>query len=150
MEGEPLNAALDRNTRLIDMRSGRGVEAGDLRISGGGEFREFDLRNASTIGDVIDILDGAEIDGRPLVSRSATTPIRLEYTDGLSGTLAVVGRPGQSDGERPIDQQSRRHHRTPDHWRSAGTASDREYTDFRLERRCRHRFNRWHSDRAVR
>ena len=90
LEGEPLNAALDRNTRLVDMRGGRGVEAGSIRISSSGDWYDFDLRSASTIGDVIDILDGAEIDGRALSVTIGDDSFRLEYADGLSGTLAVA------------------------------------------------------------
>ena len=99
LEGEPLNAALDRNTRLVDMRGGRGVDAGAIRISGGGEWTEFDLRNASTIGDVIDIIDGAEIDGRAVSVSIGDDTFRIEYADGLSGTLAVADGLGSQTAE---------------------------------------------------
>tara|TARA_R110002049_G_scaffold305056_1_gene501012 strand:- start:60493 stop:62448 length:1956 start_codon:yes stop_codon:yes gene_type:complete len=100
LEGDSLNAALDLNTRLVDMRGGRGVEAGAIRISGGGDWTEFDLRNASTIGDVVDIIDGAQIDGRALSVSIGTDSFRIEYADGLSGTLAVSDGLGSKMAEQ--------------------------------------------------
>ena len=89
LEGESLGAGLHRDTRLIDMRGGKGVGTGVIRISGGGEYTDVDLSNASTIGDVSDVISSLEIDGRAISLTVQDDSVRLFYADGLSGTLAV-------------------------------------------------------------
>lgn len=89
VEGRPLNAALDRETRLVDARRGLGVTPGQIRISGGGNFVEVDLRDASSIGDIVDLISNVELEGRPIVASLTNDGIRIEYVDGLSGTLAI-------------------------------------------------------------
>ncbi|TWT79054.1 flagellar hook-associated protein FlgL [Planctomycetes bacterium CA13] len=96
LEGEPLNAALDHSTRLVDMRSGKGVETGVIRISGGTEYTEVDLRTAASIGDVADVLNALEIDGRKLDVKVFDDSIQIDYADGLPGTLAIEDMPGSS------------------------------------------------------
>ncbi len=90
VEGKPLGAALDRNTRLVDLRKGLGVSAGQINISGGGNFVEVDLRTASTIGDVADLISDVKLEGRPIVATLTDDGIRIEYLDGLAGTLAIA------------------------------------------------------------
>lgn len=89
VQGNPLNAALDRDTRLVDTRRGLGVTPGQIRISGGGNFVEVDLRDASTMGDIADLISDVELEGRPIVASLTNDGIRIEYLDGLSGTLAI-------------------------------------------------------------
>ncbi|WP_231617784.1 flagellin N-terminal helical domain-containing protein [Novipirellula aureliae] len=96
LEGDPLNAALDRETRLGDMKEGRGVSAGIIRISGGGEYTTVDLRTAGTIGDVADVLSSLEIDGRKLNVRIGDDTFEVAYADGLAGTLAIEDASGGS------------------------------------------------------
>ena len=93
-EGAPLGAAVDADTRLIDLRGGRGVDAGLIRISGGGNFIEVDLSGAHTIGDVVDVLSATEIDGRFLTASLAPDGISVRYADGIGGTLAIADPPG--------------------------------------------------------
>lgn len=90
MEGGSLNAALDRETRLVDLRQGRGVSPGVLSFSGGGNFVEVDMQTAATMGDVVDLISDVELDGRPLTASITPDGIRIEYTDGLAGTLAIA------------------------------------------------------------
>ncbi len=92
--GDPLGASLDRNTRLVDMKGGLGVRAGVIRVSDGDEFHEIDLRKAATIGDIEAILDDVAIDGRQLALTISQDSVRLEYSDGLPGTLAVADSSG--------------------------------------------------------
>jgi flagellar hook-associated protein 3 FlgL len=89
VDGKPLNAALDRETRLVDTRRGLGVTPGQIRISGGGNFVEVDLRSATKMGDIVDLISGVELDGRPIVASLTDDGIRIEYVDGLSGTIAI-------------------------------------------------------------
>lgn len=95
-EGEPLNAGLDRETRLVDLRHGKGVTPGVIRLSGGGNWVDLDLRSAATIGDVVDLLSGAEVEGRALYPTLSADGLRIEYADGLPGTLAIADREGST------------------------------------------------------
>lgn len=96
MEGEPLGAGLDTRTRLVDMKAGAGVNAGVIRVSDGNEFHEVDLSRAATVGDMEDILDQVSIDGRQLDLTVSSDSVRLEYSDGLPGTLAISDLPGST------------------------------------------------------
>ncbi len=96
VEGKPLNAAMDRATRLVDARRGEGVSAGQIRISGGGNFVEVDMRSATTMGDIVDLISDVELDGRPIVASLTNDGIRIEYLDGLSGTIAIEDGSGST------------------------------------------------------
>ena len=96
LEGEPLNASLAHETRLVDLRRGAGVSPGVIQISGGSNFVEVDLRAASTIGDIADLISGTELDGRPIVASLTNDEIRIEYADGLAGTLAIKDATGST------------------------------------------------------
>ena len=93
-EGGPLGAAIDRDTRLIDLVGGRGITPGVILVSGGNEFIEVDLRRANTVGDVIDLLSEVEVEGRQLSASIFSGGVRLEYADSLPGTLAVRDETG--------------------------------------------------------
>lgn len=99
LEGDPLNAALDRDSRLIDLRAGKGVTPGVIRLSGGTNWQDLDLRSAATIGDVADLLSDVVIEGRQLAATLTNDGIRVEYADGLSGTLAVDDTAGSTMAE---------------------------------------------------
>ena len=96
MEGDTLNAAVDRDTRLVDLKKGIGVTPGVIRLSGGTNFVELDLRDAATIGDVADLLSTVELEGRSIVASITNDGIRVEYSDGLPGTLAIQDTVGSS------------------------------------------------------
>jgi len=94
IEGSSLGAALNADTRLIDMKQGAGVQAGVLTVSDGDNFVELDLRQAATIGDVADIMRSADLDGRSLSVTLGADSITVQYADGLPGTLAIKDAPG--------------------------------------------------------
>ncbi|EMI27809.1 flagellin N-terminal helical domain-containing protein [Rhodopirellula europaea] len=94
IEGSSLGAALNADTRLIDMKQGEGVQAGVLTVSDGDNFVELDLRQAATIGDVADIMRSADLDGRSLSVTLGADSITVQYADGLPGTLAIKDAPG--------------------------------------------------------
>lgn len=95
-QGPSLNAGLDRSTRLIDMRDGLGVKPGLIRISDGGNFIDVDLRAASTLGDVVDVIESIDFDGRRLRMSVQPDGLVLDFDDGLPGTLAIADPPGES------------------------------------------------------
>ncbi|MFG0265140.1 MAG: flagellar hook protein [Rhodopirellula sp. JB055] len=94
IEGEPLGASLNADTRLVDMKQGEGVEPGVLTVSDGDHFVELDLRQAATIGDVADVLRSVDLDGRSLSVTLGADSISVQYADGLPGTLAIKDAPG--------------------------------------------------------
>jgi flagellar hook-associated protein 3 FlgL len=100
MQGGSLGASVERATRLVDLRQGEGVTPGVLRISGGLEFTDVDLRDAFTIGDIADILNEVEIEGRLLAATILPDGFRLEYADGLAGTLAVSDQLGSETAQQ--------------------------------------------------
>ncbi len=99
-EGDPLDAALDANSRLIDLRRGKGVTPGVIELSGGGNWVELDLRETATIGDVADLISSVELEGRPLAATLTSDGIRIEYADGLAGTLAIRDTQGSDLAEQ--------------------------------------------------
>ena len=99
LEGDPLNAALNSDTRLIDLRQGEGVTPGALRFSGDNEWVDLDLSSAATIGNVVDLINTIELEGRPLVASLTLDGIRVEYADGLAGTLAIDDAVGSTVAE---------------------------------------------------
>lgn len=94
VHGEPLAAALDENTRLVDMRSGAGVKPGVIRISDGSSWQQIDLSAAASIGDIQDVLEAYDLNGRSLTVSIQPDSIQIEYTDGLPGTLAIDNASG--------------------------------------------------------
>lgn len=93
-EGEQLQAGVNSDTRLVDMRRGDGITPGLMRVSGGGNWYDLDLTAATTMGDVITLISGTDVDGRTLAASLTTDGIRVEYADGLGGTLALADAAG--------------------------------------------------------
>lgn len=94
LEGKPLDAAMTADTRLVDLRGGRGVIPGSIELTGSGESVQLDLQDAATIGDVADMLRDVTLDGRSLSVILGADTIRVQYDDGLTGTLMVTDLPG--------------------------------------------------------
>ncbi len=102
VSSDPLDAALSASTRLSSLRGGRGARADVLRLSDGSGWTEIDLSAAATMGDVVDLINDFELGGRALNLTMLPDGARLEYRDGLPGTLAVADVPG---GELAKDLQ---------------------------------------------
>ena len=99
-EGEQLQAGVNSDTRLVDMRNGEGITPGLMRVSGGGDWYDLDLSAATTMGDVVTLISGTDVDGRTLAASLTTDGIRVEYADGLGGTLALA----DAEGSEMADQ----------------------------------------------
>ncbi len=99
-EGDQLQAGVNADTRLVDMRYGDGITPGLLRVSGGGEWYDLDLSAATTMGDVVTLISGTDVDGRTLAASLTTDGLRVEYADGLGGTLALA----DAEGSQMADQ----------------------------------------------
>ncbi len=94
LEGDALDASLVAETRLTDLRDGKGATAGVIRISGGTSWQDVDLQSATTMGDIADLISAVEVDGRSLAATLTSDGIRIEYADQLSGTLAIADTTG--------------------------------------------------------
>lgn len=88
-QGASLDAGLDRSSRLVDLRGGKGVDPGLIRVSDGGNFIDVDLRSASSLGDVVDVLNAVKLNGRDLEVTIQPDGITVGFKDGLPGTLAI-------------------------------------------------------------
>lgn len=99
-EGEQLQAGVNSDTRLVDMRNSEGITPGLMRVSGGGDWYDLDLSAATTMGDVVTLISGTDVDGRTLAASLTTDGIRVEYADGLGGTLALA----DAEGSEMADQ----------------------------------------------
>ena len=99
-EGNELLAGVNSATRLVDMRYGEGITPGPIRISGGADWYDLDLSAATTMGDVVTLISGTDIDGRTLAASLTNDGIRVEYSDGLGGTLAIA----DAEGSEMADQ----------------------------------------------
>ncbi|MEM6363872.1 MAG: flagellar hook protein [Planctomycetota bacterium] len=94
LEGNSLNAVLNEQTRLVDMRAGIGVRPGIISISDGDNHVQLDLSNAATIGDIVDVLRDVKLDDRELNVQFTGDAISIQYADGLPGTIAISDLPG--------------------------------------------------------
>jgi len=101
-EGETLEAGVNAETRLVDMRLGKGITPGLIRVSGGGNWHDLDLSAATKMGDLVTLISGTDIDGRTLAASLTADGIRVEYADGLGGTLAV----DDAQGSEMADQMA--------------------------------------------
>ncbi len=99
-EGEQLQAGVNSDTRLVDMKNSEGITPGLMRVSGGGDWYDLDLSAATTMGDVVTLISGTDVDGRTLAASLTTDGIRVEYADGLGGTLALA----DAEGSEMADQ----------------------------------------------
>jgi flagellar hook-associated protein 3 FlgL len=94
--GDSLSTALTSQTRLVDMRGGRGIEPGVIRLTAGSGWTEVDLRGSVTIGDIAERISGVEFEGRQLAVDIGSDSITVRYADNLNGTLGVADAPGWS------------------------------------------------------
>ncbi len=99
LQGDRLNSAIDSASRLVDLRQGKGVTPGVIRLSAGGNWLDLDLGSAATIGDVVDMISSVKLDGRQVLASLTNDGIRVEYLDGLSGTLAIADSEGSHTAE---------------------------------------------------
>lgn len=96
MEGDSLDSALNPASRLVDVNQGEGVTPGIMRLSGGGNWIDLDMRDASTVGDVIDLISAVELDGRAITASIVGNSLEIDYADGLAGTIAIDDGVGSS------------------------------------------------------
>jgi len=96
VDSPSLDVALERATPLADLRQGRGVSPGIIRLSDGGDWVELDLRTADTLGDVVDAIEAISFSGRTVDVAISPDGLVLDYADGLASTLVIDDLPGSS------------------------------------------------------
>jgi len=89
-----LQPAIYSETSLNDLRQGIGVSRGIIRLSDGGDWVELDLRNASSVGDVVESIESVDFGGRTLDVTLTPDGMTIDFADGLGGTLVVDDLPG--------------------------------------------------------
>lgn len=94
ISGSDLQPAVTEQTLLSDLRNGRGINSGVIRLSAGEDWVEVDLRRAGTVGDVTAALEAVSFDGRQLDVQVTADGLQIAYADGLGGTLAIDDLPG--------------------------------------------------------
>lgn len=94
VNGPSLQPAIFDNTALNDLRQGVGISNGVIRVSDGGDWVELDLRTASTVGDVVEAIEGVDFGGRTLDVTLTADGLTIDFADGLGGTLVIDDLPG--------------------------------------------------------
>lgn len=94
VSGPSLQPAIYSDTALSDLRQGLGISNGIIRVSDGGDWVELDLRTASTVGDVVEAIQGVEFNGRTLDVTLTADGLTIDFSDGLGGTLVIDDLPG--------------------------------------------------------
>lgn len=84
-----LNPSISGETPLSQLNGGEGVRAGSVSFSNGVTSIEVDLTNAYDLNDVLNAINGQEVDGRELRALLTNNSIRLDYADGLAGVLII-------------------------------------------------------------
>ncbi len=83
-----LNPRLTHDTRLTDLRGGRGMSKGSIRISDGSNVSTIDLSSAETIGDIAALLKANPPAGRQLFVEVTGDRLRVQLA-GTEGNLSI-------------------------------------------------------------
>jgi len=94
VSGPALQPALYSETSLADLRQGKGISPGIIRLSDGGDWVELDLRTASTVGDVVQAIESVEFSGRTLDVALTPDGMTIDFADGFGGSLVIDDLPG--------------------------------------------------------
>ena len=92
IEGMDLNAALSTNTKISELNGGDGLTLGDINIINGAASSAVSLSSATTIAEVIDLINAAASGTVTASIDSAGTS--LQVVSNNSSTIAVVNNVG--------------------------------------------------------
>lgn len=92
--GVDVNPILTRETRLSDLRGGRGITPGSFIISDGTNSKTVDISGATTVGDVVDLLMQTALPGRDLNVTLSGSGIVIDIDDGGGGNFTIQEVPG--------------------------------------------------------
>jgi flagellar hook-associated protein 3 FlgL len=89
-----LNPIVTANTRLADLRGGRGISLGSFIVSDGFTSKTIDISNAETVGDVMALLAENPPNGRDLNVSLSGTGLVIDIDDAGGGNLTIQESPG--------------------------------------------------------
>lgn len=84
-----VNPILTEETRLADLRSGRGISLGSFLVSDGTTTKTIDISNAETVGDVIELIEDNPPDGREVNVTLSSNGLVVDLDDALGGNLTI-------------------------------------------------------------
>ncbi len=84
-----LNPVLTYNTRLGDLRGGRGISPGSIAISDGTKTSIVDISSAATLGDLAGLIKANPPEGRALNVEITANRIVVQLGDGAAGNLSI-------------------------------------------------------------
>jgi flagellin-like hook-associated protein FlgL len=84
-----LNPILAENTRLSDLRGGAGISKGSIVVSDGATSKTIDISNATTLGDVAQLIEQNPPTNRKITARIAATGLVIDIDDALGGNLTI-------------------------------------------------------------
>ena len=85
----PFIPDVTEKTYLSDLRRGRGITPGSIKISDGTNQSVVDLSSARTLGDVARLIEARPPAGREIIVRVTATGLRVEIDDDSGGTLTI-------------------------------------------------------------
>ncbi|MHB8903116.1 MAG: flagellar hook-associated protein FlgL, partial [Thermoguttaceae bacterium] len=84
-----LDPVLGFDTRLADLRGGRGIGAGSIAIADGTHTSIIDLSGAATIGEVAQLIRDHPPEGRSLEVEITTTGLNIRLNQDVPGDLSI-------------------------------------------------------------
>jgi len=84
-----LNPVLTYDTRLADLRGGRGITPGSIAISDGTKTSIVDISSAETIGDLAALIKANPPEGRALNVEITANSLVIQLGDGAPGNLSI-------------------------------------------------------------
>jgi len=85
-----LNPVLTQDTRLVDLRAGRGISDGSITIAVGTVSSTIDLSAAETIGDVATLIRANPPIAKPLDVEVTATGLKIELSQPIPGDSLVI------------------------------------------------------------
>ncbi|HVX15075.1 MAG TPA: flagellar hook-associated protein FlgL [Pirellulales bacterium] len=94
--GVDLNPVVTADTPLADLNGGSGVDLGSLSISDGSQTRIVDLSGASTVGDVVKMIEADPPPGRTVNVQITNTGLNVSLDSAGGGNLTIANVGGDS------------------------------------------------------
>lgn len=94
MQGADLEPTLTSDTRLADLRGGRGITSGTLVISDGSHTSRVSIAGAETVGDVARLLEAHPPEGREIRVTVGARGLRVEMDAAGGGMFTIRDEAG--------------------------------------------------------
>lgn len=84
-----LNPAVSLDSKLDDLRAGRGITRGSFLISDASTTKTVDITSAETVRDVIRLIEQNAPDGRQVIVRMSSNGLVVDIDDAGGGNLTI-------------------------------------------------------------